>query len=214
MRGSRDGPNGRMAVRDAEGVAIMLYPHVQWPVGALLMVAPFDPELHSANSVGRRGMCQWADHSDEAGKTNATWSAVWNGERWAVCDVHLAALARAELTRAADIEVPPNEPAVSPGSIAEQDAAQRNEVPLAERFQAHLLSDVGALQGRYDPHLYRQMIRQHGGVGEELSRPVDRRVTRLADHLLIRRVARRVCPSRRPCWLIRVSCGESEVESL
>jgi len=31
---------------------------------------------------------------------------------------------------------------------------------------------------------------------EELSRPVDRRVTRLADHLLIRRVARPACPSR------------------
>src|SRR5512135_206168 len=44
---------------------------------------------------------------------------------------------------------------------------------------------------------------------EELSRPADRRVTQLADHLLIRRVVRRACPSRRwrrrgpgqPGWL-------------
>jgi hypothetical protein len=34
---------------------------------------------------------------------------------------------------------------------------------------------------------------KQGNVWEKWSRPVDRRVTRLADHLLIRRAVRRVC---------------------
>lgn len=80
----------------------MLYPQVQWPTAAVLMVAPFAPSLHGETSVGRQGNCQWGDHDVRADAVEATWSAVWNGERWAVCDAHLPALARAELARLAD----------------------------------------------------------------------------------------------------------------
>jgi hypothetical protein len=42
---------------------------------------------------------------------------------------------------------------------------QQREAVLAGRFTAHLEADADALYPRYRPNLYRQMIRQHGGVG-------------------------------------------------
>ena len=41
----------------------------------------------------------------------------------------------------------------------------QDEVALADRFTQHLVADIDALHPRYKPNLYRQMIRQHGGVG-------------------------------------------------
>jgi hypothetical protein len=143
----------------------MLYPQVEWPTEAALMLAPYNPGLHGSNSVGRRGVCQWGDHSGEP-DTKATWSAVWNGERWAVCDAHLPALARAEVGRQSS----GGPPGRSVGDTIEdtdrgEDAATTPAASLADRFEAHLLADVALLSGRYDPRLFRQMIGQHGGVG-------------------------------------------------
>ena len=42
---------------------------------------------------------------------------------------------------------------------------QQREAALPDRFTAHLEADADALYPRYKPNLYRQMIREHGGVG-------------------------------------------------
>ncbi|SFQ34488.1 hypothetical protein K8Z49_07980 [Actinomadura madurae] len=68
------------------------YERVRWPDGGVLMVMPYDPELHASGSAGRQGKCNWADHNIEA-----RWSVVWRGDRWAVCDDDLVAFARYEL---------------------------------------------------------------------------------------------------------------------
>lgn len=71
------------------------YERVPWPDAGVLMVMPFDPDLHASGSKGREGRCNWPDHD-----TEAHWSVVWRGERWAVCDADLLAFARAEFSAA------------------------------------------------------------------------------------------------------------------
>jgi len=136
-------------------------------VDAALMLAPFDSGLHDARSAGRLGRCQWAGHPDaeESEVAAATWSAVWNGERWAVCDRHLAALARAEMTR--PTTAGPGASGFveqSPGIDLEASGGHVS-VPLEKRFELSVLADLDVLRGRYDPHVFRQMVRMHGGVG-------------------------------------------------
>lgn len=119
-----------------------LHERVPWPPDGILMVMPYDPRLHAPGSKGTGHKCLWGDHDAEA-----RWSAVWRGERWAVCDTHLAALARAEFNAA---ETPPQ-----PASTAD----------LPRRFHEHVIREVNRLKSRYDPRLFLQMVQAHGAVG-------------------------------------------------
>lgn len=78
--------------------------NVPWPADGVLMVMPFDPDLHGTGAVARKGRCQWRDADHAA----ATWSVVQKGSRWAVCDADLVAFARAELSGSDDRQAPPN----------------------------------------------------------------------------------------------------------
>ena len=66
---------------------------VSWPEDGILMVMPFDPRLHAPGTEAQDGRCHWSDHDAEA-----TWSVVWRGSRWAVCDADLVAFARSEFS--------------------------------------------------------------------------------------------------------------------
>lgn len=118
-----------------------LYPKIDWSDELAVMLAPYDPALHRAGSKGSQGQCLWGDHMAEA-----TWSAVWNGERWPVCDEHLPALARAELQ-----------------GVPDQSGSDRS---LADRFHEHLTGDVAFLQRKgYNPTQFLVMVRELGAVG-------------------------------------------------
>ena len=45
------------------------------------------------------------------------------------------------------------------------DTTDPPDPPLEKQFEAHLLTDVEELRGRYHPRLFQQMIHRHGGVG-------------------------------------------------
>jgi hypothetical protein len=117
------------------------YERIPWRAEGLLMVVPYDPTLHAPGSKGAEGKCLWSDHDVEA-----RWSAVWRGERWAVCDEDLVALARAEL------------------GVVQSEGPTAAVMDLQERFQQHVMGEVQRLKNRYNPTLFLQMVRVHGAV--------------------------------------------------
>jgi hypothetical protein len=118
-----------------------LYERVPWPAIGVLMVMPYDPELHAVGSKGREAKCRWSDHDAEA-----RWSVVWRGERWAVCDADLAAFAKAEL-----------------GVMESQSPVEA--VDLATQFQQHVMAEVERLQRHgYNPTQFRGMLHARGAV--------------------------------------------------
>jgi hypothetical protein len=117
------------------------YERVPWPAVGVLMVMPYDPGLHAAGSKATEGKCLWSDH-----EADASWSVVWRGERWAVCDADLAAMARAELG-AADPPAP---------TVPARD--------LNTRFQDHVIGELAELRGRYNPTVFLGMVQKLGAV--------------------------------------------------
>jgi hypothetical protein len=124
-----------------DGEFMAFYERVPWPAVGVLMVMPYDPELHAVGSKGRQGKCLWSDHD-----VDARWSAVWRGERWPVCDTDLAALARAEL-----------------GAMESKPSV--DAVDLATRFDQHVMAEVVRLQKHgYNPTQFRGMVQASGAV--------------------------------------------------
>lgn len=117
------------------------YERVPWPTVGVLMVMPYDPALHAVGSKATKGKCLWSDHDAEA-----RWSVVWRGERWAVCDADLAAMARAELGSAG----PP-----APAAPARD---------LDKRFRDHVTGELTKLRERYNPTVFLGMVREQGAV--------------------------------------------------
>jgi len=129
---------------------VAYYEKVSWPADGVLMIMPFDPALHEADSVSARAGCTWGDHREQA-----RWSVVYDDGRIAICDAHLSAYATAELTgRHTARATSTARPAASPDRV----------VPLAERFERHVLAEVGRLQNRYNPTEFRAMVQRHGAV--------------------------------------------------
>ena len=117
------------------------YERVPWPAVGVLMVMPYAPSLHAAGSKATEGKCLWSDHD-----ADASWSVVWNGERWAVCDADLASMVRAEFAAA---ESP------APAVLARD---------LGTRFRDHVTGGLAKLRGRYNPHLFLGMVQERGAV--------------------------------------------------